>query len=249
MESSPIIHDSFVNLDQNYYHVKTCIREKLHQWIDLFEFNDHLDQIKFKTEGPLIPEENSKIPILILLSNPHPHSVKQGMFLSPNRIGRENPFWETLRNTGYFSHHLQITPRMMIKGLYQSPFRFFMAVLFPFPTEDPSHLKIFFGINEYRKMLLACKEATRTLIAAHAIHHVICFGQLQYAVITHSGSPRNYVSSLKEGKFIRDAAWFSKDVAVFLTYPTGWRFIKNHKTVKRDSLRMIFDTVLSDYTK
>jgi hypothetical protein len=49
--------------------------------------------------------------------------------------------------------------------------------------------------------------------------------------------------TLKEGKIIKDNAGFSKDVTIYLTYPTGWRFIKDHKTLKKDSLRMIFDTV------
>jgi hypothetical protein len=78
--------------------------EYLFEWSDLFEFDDHNRSIFYKTEDPLTPKNNSKTPILILLSNPHPHSVKQGMFLSPNRSGRENPFWGTLRESGYFEH-------------------------------------------------------------------------------------------------------------------------------------------------
>jgi hypothetical protein len=40
---------------------------------------------------------------MLLFSNPHPHSVHQGMLLSPNTKGRENPFWETMRNAGWIN--------------------------------------------------------------------------------------------------------------------------------------------------
>jgi hypothetical protein len=59
MNSSSIIHTKTIKV-----------------WKDLYEFDDNCYQIKYKTEGPLIPENNSKLPVLILLSNPHPHSVK-----------------------------------------------------------------------------------------------------------------------------------------------------------------------------
>jgi hypothetical protein len=126
MSSLSIIHENTITLEKNYYQVKSSIQEKLREWSDLYVFDDNKHQIIYKTEGPLIPEDNSKIPVLILLSNPHPHSVKQGMFLSPNRMGRGNPFWETLKNTGYFDYNGTIDAAVMIKNAYQSPFRFFM---------------------------------------------------------------------------------------------------------------------------
>ncbi len=58
--------------------------------------------------------------------------------------GRTNPFWDTMSDTGYFNYDHKIDAADMIQNRYQSPFRFFMAVLFPFPTEDPTHLIDFF---------------------------------------------------------------------------------------------------------
>ena len=136
----------------------------MNEWSNLYVFDDEHNQIRYQTEGPLIPEDNGKIPILILLSNPHPHSVRQGMFLSPNRIGRENPFWDTLRGTGYFNYDGKIDAAGMIENKYQSPFRFFMAVLFPFPTEDPSHLIDFLGVTEYKKMIERSRQFIKEFI-------------------------------------------------------------------------------------
>jgi len=244
MNSLSIIHEEVITVDRNYDTVKSTIQENLSKWSDMYMFDDTLHQIRYKTEGPLIPEDNSKTPILILLSNPHPHSVKQGMFLSPNRIGRTNPFWDTLRGTGCFEYDNKIDAAFMIKNQYRGPFRFFMAVLFPFPTEDPMHLIDFFGKAEYEKMVGTSKVAIRKLIVDHNIMNVICFGKTQYDIIKRSPNVSyNYISALKRGEIINNKIWFSENISVYLTYPTGWRFAKNHKILKKDNLIKIFNFI------
>jgi hypothetical protein len=244
MDTLSIIHEETVIIERDYDQVKTVIQEKLSDWSDLYMFDDVNHKIRYKTEGPLIPDDNSKTPILILLSNPHPHSVKQGMFLSPNRMGKANPFWDTLRDTGFFNYYGKIDATGMIKNRYQSPFRFFMAVLFPFPTEDPTHLIDFFGKREYEKMVETSKEAIKKIIVDHKIMNIVCFGKTQYDIIKRSRfATSNYISILKEDAIIQDKIWFSENISVYLTYPTGWRFVKNHKIFKKDNLIKIFNFI------
>jgi len=211
MTKLSIIHTKTLTIENNYQLVKSQIQDKLKDWPEMFEFDDTLNQIHYKTEGPLIPEDNGKTPVLILLSNPHPHSVKQGMILSPNRIGRENPFWDTMRNSGFFSHYDSISASMMIQNKYSSPFRFFMAVLLPFPTEDPKDLIDIFGRAGYIKMMNQGKEEIKNLIERNNIHHVICFGKTQYDVLSRIPSPQNYTSILKESNIIQSSSWSSDD--------------------------------------
>jgi len=236
-----IIHTKTLTIENNYQLVKSRIQDKLKAWPEMFRFDDTLKQIHYETEGPLIPEGNGKTPVLILLSNPHPHSVKQGMILSPNRIGKENAFWETMRNTGFFKHENAIDAPMMIRNQYQSPFRFFMAVLLPFPTEYPDDLIDIFGNAGYIKMMNQGKEEIKNLIEHNNIHHVICFGKTQYDALSRMPSPRNYTSTLKEGNIIQTSSWFSDDVKISLTFPTGWRFMKNAKEIKAENLEQIFN--------
>jgi len=243
MDLFSIIHGVTLAIEGDYCRTKTCIQEKLREWISLYSFDDVRKQVNFKTEGPLIPEGNSRVPILILLSNPHPHSVEQGMFLSPNRIGRKNPFWDTLRNSGYFDPRGSITPQLMIQNIYKSPFRLFMAVFFPFPTEDPTHLVEFFGSVEYKRMIQSGKGALKKLIDDQGIFNVICFGQTQYDIISKHGT-NHYIAFLKDGGIIQDKIWFSEKVDVYLTYPTGWRFAKNASKLKSDNLRSVFKEIL-----
>jgi hypothetical protein len=246
MDTLSIIHEEIVTIERDYYQVKSVIQDKLREWSDLYVFDDLNHRIRYKTEGPLIPDDNSKIPVLILLSNPHPHSVKQGMFLSPNRIGRNNPFWDTLRYTGLFNYDGKINATAMIKNEYQSPFRFFMAVLFPFPTEDPKHLIDFFGKQEHEKMIEASKDSIKKLIVDHNIMNVICFGKTQYDIIKHShNASNNYISFLKKGEIIQDKILFSENINVYLTYPTGWRYVNNSNKLKSENLKFVFDNIIS----
>jgi hypothetical protein len=171
------------------------------------------------------------------------------MFLSPNRSGRENPFWGTLRESGYFEHTGLVDQDVMTENRYNSPFRFFMAVLLSFPSEDPSHLKDIFGLREYEKMLEDGRETVKKLLIQNNISHVICFGKLQYDAISNQRTPSQYTSILGEGRLIHSRSLFSNGIAVYLTYPTGWRFVHNHRILKSNTLRNIFAECIRDATQ
>jgi len=87
------------------------------------------------------------------------------------------------------------------------------------------------------------KEEIKTLIERDNIHHVICFGKTQYDVLSRTPSPRSYTSILKDGQIIQSSTCFSDNVKVFLTFPTGWRFIKNAKEIKAENLRRVFAAI------
>ena len=245
MGGQSIICDDTLKFEANYLDIKSNIQQKLQDAIDLYKFDDTDRQIRYRTEGPLVPNDNGKIPILILLSNPHPHSVRQGMFLSPNRVGKENPFWNTLRGTGYFIHSDQVTPSLMIENRYKSPFRIFIAVLLSFPSNFPHELPEIFGVGEYRKMITAGKRKIDELLAKHEIKNVICFGKTQYDIMASSASPDQYTNALKQGKVIRDQASSSNAVSIFLTFPTGWRYDADSHHMKCENLKRIAGIILS----
>lgn len=242
--SSIIVRKKYKTENDNYHGIKMRIMDRLSEWSDLFEFDDLNHSISYETEAPLIPQNNSKTPVLILLSNPHPHSVKQGMFLSPNRSGRENPFWQTLRESGYFDHDDAVGQDVMVLNKYCSPFRFFMAVLLSYPSEDPSHLKDIFGIHEYEKMLWEGKKYLKELLIQNDIRHVVCFGKLQYDAVSAEKTPGQYTSILGRGGIISSRCAFCDNVEVYLTYPTGWRFVHDHRILKSASLKNIFKGIV-----
>jgi len=244
MKNFSIIHEETLKIEDSYRHVKEVIIQKLNPWIELITFDDNKKQIIYKTEGPLIPEDNGKIPVLILLSNPHPHSVLQGMILSPNRSGKPNPFWNTMEDSGYFRPNNSIGPAMMIKNEYESPFRFFMAVLLPFPSEYPDHLIEIFRYDGYRQMLKYGTEKVNLLVKNHRIGSIICFTKLTYDALSQHSSPNGYTNILISGQNIQSHLWGSDKVNTFLTFPTGWRYVKDAPIVKADSLRRIFGHIV-----
>jgi hypothetical protein len=246
MTTNSINHTYVLKAGNNYYNFKTRIQEMLRPWNDMFQYDDALKEIRYKTEGPLIPKDNGKKPVLILLSNPHPHSVKQGMFLSPNRVSKENPFWQTMRSSKYFRQNGSTSAAAMIQNHYDSPFRFFMHVLLPFPSEDPGDLTKLFGSFEYNKMLKEGKESIRKLVLDNEIKHIVCFSKLPYDAVSDRKSPKQYTTVLQNGEMIVSNCWFSKEVRVYLTFPTGWRFVKNASKIKTESLSHIFECIANN---
>ena len=74
---------------------------KYQEYPNLIMFNDLDRSVTFSTER-LIPIVSTNRPrVMLLFSNPHPLSVYQGMFLSPNTNGREALFWPTMDDAGW----------------------------------------------------------------------------------------------------------------------------------------------------
>jgi hypothetical protein len=239
-----IIHDEVLHVRDDYQGAKRRIHEVIPGWQDVISFDDQKGDIHFKTEGPLIPENNGKIPILIILSNPHPHSVRQGMFLSPNRIARPNPFLSTLRESGHFRPLADISAKTMITNQYESHFRIFMAVLISFPSNDPKDLTYIFGRLTGNELIKTGCTSLGALVKENNIRHIICFGRLQYDAVARYPALDSYTSVLKSGGLIRSEVHFAADADVYLTFPTGWRFVKNFSAVKAHCFQNILNHIL-----
>jgi hypothetical protein len=100
---SYVIFQRTYRLGEKYEAIKKCASEILGDYLEnscLFEFNDLERTVTFSSER-LVPGFTSGRPrVMLLFSNPHPHSVRQGMYLSPNTKGRENDFWSVMEAAG-----------------------------------------------------------------------------------------------------------------------------------------------------
>jgi hypothetical protein len=77
------------SLDEAYESIKGRATQPLGKYLrfpDLFTFNDLDKSLTFSTER-LDPAFTNHPRVMLLFSNPHPHSVQQGMFLSPKTRG------------------------------------------------------------------------------------------------------------------------------------------------------------------
>jgi hypothetical protein len=93
-------------LREEYERIKERAIQILDKYLgypDLLTFNDVGRSVTFSTER-LIPTASTNRPrVLLLFSNPHPLSIYQGMFLSPNSRGQESLFSSAMRDAGWLT--------------------------------------------------------------------------------------------------------------------------------------------------
>jgi hypothetical protein len=100
----------------------------------------------FYTTEQLIPTKTDKrSPLLLILGNPATHSIKNGMFFSPENDGKENRFWKHLLHPAgvldlVFAEGLSTKDRnklrleRMLALNYDTPFRIGLCVYWSMPS-------------------------------------------------------------------------------------------------------------------
>ena len=148
-------------LSEAYESIKERAIQVLDKYLgypDLITFNDLDRSVTFSTER-LIPTTSTNRPrVMLLFSNPHPYSVHQGMFLSPNTIGRENPFWPVMRDAGWLpiaegNRNPKQLVDICLKAKYRGPFELIFYCYYAFPTDDPKDISKIFGKEYFREVI------------------------------------------------------------------------------------------------
>jgi hypothetical protein len=84
---SAIHFQTTFNLSLQYNPIKTRVLDILGDYSadnSIYHFNDEEKTLTFTSERLIPPVASDRKRILLLFSNPHPHSIQQGMFLSPS---------------------------------------------------------------------------------------------------------------------------------------------------------------------
>lgn len=211
----------------------------------LITFNDQDRSVTFSTER-LIPTTTTKRPrVMLLFSNPHPYSVQQGMFLSPNSRRQENLFWPTVDDAGWLpTPKKNRTPNQLadicINANYQGPFEFIFYCYYAFPTNYPEDIRKIFGKEYFRQVIKpeAMDEFKKT-IEETAVEAVVVFNKGAYNLVSNDQIER-YVERLGAGELIQSQInEMNRSVPVFLTFPTGWRYHKDYMQFRKASLDAI----------
>ena len=90
-------------IDGCYKEIKNRSRQvlgKYDYYDELFEFNELSKEVTFSSERLIPKRSKQRTRVMLLFSNPHPHSVHQGMFLSGNTRGQESLFWPIMERAG-----------------------------------------------------------------------------------------------------------------------------------------------------
>ena len=255
---------SSINFQQTYYFGETydTIKKRAFQKLEkywnypnLITFNAENRSVTFTTER-LIPGVTSNRPrVMLLFSNPHPHSVQQGMFLSPNTKGRENLFWPVMREAGWLltakgDNSPKQLAEICTKVKYQGPFELIFYCYYAFPTDYPEDIKKIFG-KEYFTKFIETEAANefKQVIQETSVETVVTFNKGVFNLIAQN-PVRTYIKRLFAGELIwSQLKNVEREIPIFLTYPTGWRFHRQYMNFRVENLDKIKTSIIKTIAK
>jgi hypothetical protein len=218
---------------------------------DLITFNDSDRSVTFSTER-LIPVATNRPRVMLLFSNPHPHSIHQGMFLSPNTRGRENPFWPVMSEAGWLpieegNRNPKPLADICLKVKYPGPFELVFYCYYAFPTEYPEDISRIFG-NEYFGQVIepeAINELRKT-IKETSVQAVVTFNKGIFNLVSKDQID-TYIERLMQGELVQSQIMgVDRTVPIFLTFPTGWRYCpRQFRIASLDTIRTAICSGLS----
>ena len=241
-------------LDEAYESIRDRAVQVLGKYLDypdLITFNESDRSVTFSTER-LIPTASTNKPrVMLLFSNPHPHSVHQGMFLSPNTRGRENLFWPTMRDAGWLSipegdpNPDRLAGRCL-KGEYGGPFELIFYCYYAFPTNYPGDIRKIFGMEYFRQVIEPqARDEFRNIIHERSVEAVVTFNKGIFNLVAKDEIER-YIQCLIDGEVIQgQILGIDRHVPIFLTFPTGWRYHRRYRELRKSSLDKIRTAICS----
>jgi hypothetical protein len=188
---------------------------------------------------------------MLLFSNPHPLSVHQGMFLSPNSKGRENLFWPTMEDAGWL--HIPIENRnpkaladICLKVNYPGPFELIFYCYYAFPTDFPEDISKIFGKEYFRRVIEpGAIDEFRKTIQETSVEAVVTFNKGIFNLVA-IGQIERYVECLVEGELIQSQIkGIDRYIPIFLSFPTGWRYRRKYMHFRKASLDKIRTAISS----
>ena len=231
------------------------VLDKYRKYPDLITFNDLDRSVTFSTERLIPTASTNRHRVMLLFSNPHPHSIHQGMFLSPNTKGRENPFWSVMGEGDEGAGWLPIAegnrdPEQLadicLKANYQGPFELIFYCYYAFPTDFPEQIRRIFGREHFSQFIEpeAIDEFRKT-IKETSVEAVVTFNKGIFNLVSKDQFER-YIERLMEGKLIQSQIKdIDRYVPIFLTFPTGWRYHRHYRQFRKASLDTIRTAICS----
>jgi len=241
------------HLGHEYENIKNRATKIVGKYLEdsnLISFDDVEKRVTFTSER-LVPVNRSKRPpVMLLFSNPHPHSIIQGMFLSANINNRENLFWPTMRNAGWFSipeakRNPEDLRDMFLQVKYPGPFELYFYCYYVFPTRYPDHIARIFGKRFFSQIIEPQANAEfRKTVQEITFEAIVVFNKAIFNLVSDEKIVR-YIAQLNKGELVQGRIrGLDKDIPIFLTHPTGWRYDKEFKTLRETSLENIKAAIL-----
>ncbi len=225
--------------------------EKYWEYPNLITFNDAEKSVTFSTERLIPTTSTNRLRVMLLFSNPHPHSIHQGMFLSPSTKGRKNLFWQAIKDAGWLSITEENCNPMQLADIcvgakYQGPFELIFYCYYAFPTNYPEDIKNIFG-REYFSQFIEpqSKVEFRETIQDTHVDAVVTFNKGIFNIVSED-QIETYIKRLVDGELVQSQIiGIDSSVPIFLTFPTGWRYHKQYREFRKASLEKIKTVICS----
>ena len=192
-------------IDDCYQEIKVRSRQllgKYDYYDELFEFNDLRKEITFLSERLIPKTSKQRTRVLLLFSNPHPHSVMQGMFLSPNIKGQESLFWPIMEESGLLPiakeyRSPESLARICSELDYGGLFEYLFYCYYAFPTDYPKDIRKIFG-KEYFQQQIEPEAAAEfnKIILENNVQKVITFNKGIFNLVSENPVEK-YIDRLK----------------------------------------------------
>jgi hypothetical protein len=215
----------------------------------IYFFNDEKKTLTFTSERLIPSVARGRKRVLLLFSNPHPHSIQQGMFLSPSVKGRESFFWTGMKDAGWFMlPEERPSPNRLaeifLKLEFESPIELLFYCYYSFPTRYPDDIVKLFGKDFFKKVIEPeAREEFVKIIKQEAPSAVVTFNKGVFNLVSTEPVGK-YIARLKAGEVIQSQiSDVEKEVPIYLTYPTGWRYDPDHREYRRKSLERVKDRI------
>jgi hypothetical protein len=230
--------------------LEKCLK-KDSDYSDVIAFDDADRSVRFTTEQ-LIPTRSTDRPhVMLLFSNPHPDSIKQGMFLSASAKGQESTFWPTMRDAGWFElpepkPGPEVLREFFLHVKYHSPFELSFYCYYAFPTRYPDHIRKIFGEVFFNKIETEAKAEFKKTVQQTGVEAIVTFNKGIFNNVAREKISK-YIARLKNGEIVRGHVGdMDRDIPIFLTYPTGWRYHREYKYLRTSNLEKIREAIRKD---
>jgi len=127
-----------------------------------------------------------------------------------------------------------------LKAEYQGPFDFIFYCYYAFPTDFPEHIQRIFGRKYFSQYIEpeAIDEFRKT-IQETSVDAVVTFNKGVFNLVSKAPI-EHYVERFIDGELIQSQLnGIDRDVPVFLTFPTGWRYRRQFREFRKASLEAI----------
>jgi len=241
--------------DEQYQRIKKIAYALLSEYIGdkkIIQFRDQDNSISFKTERIVPSMPDSRPRVLLLFSNPHPHSIHQGMFLSPAKNKKTHSFWKFMQQAGWFhipndNYAPMYLAELFTYSRHESEFNLFFKCFYEFPTQMPKELKEIFGNDRFEKLTEDALHDLKGYVIRKRIKFILVFNGDIFQLLTGENT-NGYTYRLNNGELIKSEFIGNNPHAfqpcpTFLTYPTGWHFHKDMKQLRHNSLVQIKEEI------